>query len=55
MGQATLLDRLYVKSILFSGHYLDEWVAERVEYDRDGEVHAGMNSPTRLTDTVGRE
>lgn len=42
MGQATLTDRPYVNSNLFSGHYLDERVREREEWDCDGDAREAM-------------
>lgn len=47
MSQSTLSDRPYVNSGLFSGHYLDEKVTERSEWDCDedaGEVMEELQS-----------
>ena len=42
MSQATLSERPYVNSNLFSGHYLDERVRERDEWDCDEAAREAM-------------
>jgi type I restriction-modification system DNA methylase subunit len=43
MSQATLSERPYVNSNLFTGHYLDERVQERDEWDCDDEARQAMD------------
>ena len=43
MSQATLSGRPYVNANLFSGHYLDERVQERDEWDCDDEAREAMD------------
>jgi len=42
MSQATLTQRPYVNSNLFSGHYLDRRVQERAEWDCDDAAREAM-------------
>ncbi len=42
MSQATLADRPYVNSNLFSGHYLDERFRERDEWDCDDDASEAL-------------
>ncbi len=50
MSQATLSDRPYANSNLFSGHYLDERVQERDEWDCDEAARAAMEQLQSLSD-----
>jgi hypothetical protein len=43
MSQATLSERPYLNSNLFSSHYLDERVRERGEWDCDGAARKAMD------------
>jgi hypothetical protein len=43
MSQATLSERPYVNSNLFSAHYLDERVQERDEWDCDQVARESMD------------
>ncbi|WP_293027664.1 hypothetical protein [Natronococcus sp.] len=40
MSQATCSERFYTNSNLFSGHYLDDRVQQRDEWDCDDEARA---------------
>jgi len=42
MSQSTLSERPYINSNLFSGHYLDERVREREEWDCDEEAERAL-------------
>ncbi|WEL22348.1 DNA methyltransferase [Halorhabdus sp. BNX81] len=53
MSQATLSDRPYVNSALFSSHYLDERVIEREEWDCDEEAREAMERLQSLYDLEG--
>ncbi|WP_254544378.1 Eco57I restriction-modification methylase domain-containing protein [Halomarina pelagica] len=53
MSQATLSDRPYVNSNLFSGHYLDERVSERDEWDCDTEAEEALEKLQSLYDLEG--
>jgi hypothetical protein len=53
MSQATLSDRPYVNSNLFSGHYLDERVQERDEWDCDDEARKTMEDLQALYELEG--
>jgi len=53
MSQATLSERPYVNSNLFSGHYLDERVQERDEWDCDGSASEAMDELQSLYDLEG--
>ena len=53
MSQATLHERSYRNSNLFSGHYLDERVQEREEWDCDAEARQAMNDLQALYDLEG--
>ncbi|MFP8954997.1 Eco57I restriction-modification methylase domain-containing protein [Natrialbaceae archaeon A-arb3/5] len=50
MSQATLSDRPYANSNLFSGHYLDERVQEREEWDCDEAAAAVLDELQSLYD-----
>ncbi|NGM71046.1 N-6 DNA methylase [Natronolimnobius sp. AArcel1] len=50
MSQATLSDRPYTNSNLFSGHYLDERVQEREEWDCDDEARTALDELQSLYD-----
>ena len=53
MSQATLTERPYVNSNLFSGHYLDERVQERDEWDCDDEARQAMDDLQKLYELEG--
>ncbi|WP_305881855.1 Eco57I restriction-modification methylase domain-containing protein [Haloplanus halophilus] len=53
MSQATLSERPYVNSNLFSGHYLDERVRERDEWECDEEARAAMDDLQSLYELEG--
>jgi len=53
MSQATLSERPYVNSNLFSGHYLDERVVERDEWDCDEAAREAMDELRSLYDLEG--
>lgn len=53
MSQATLSDRPYVNSNLFSGHYLDERVQERDEWDCDDAAREAMDNLQALYELEG--
>ncbi|SEO92755.1 N-6 DNA Methylase [Halorientalis persicus] len=53
MSQATLSERPYVNSNLFSGHYLDERVQERDEWDCDDAASEAMEKLQSLYDLEG--
>jgi len=53
MSQATLSERPYVNSNLFSGHYLDERVRERDEWDCDEAARAAMDELRSLYELEG--
>jgi len=53
MSQATLSERPYVNSNLFSGHYLDERVQERDEWDCDEMACDAMEDLQSLYDLEG--
>ncbi|EMA44453.1 putative restriction/modification enzyme, partial [Halobiforma nitratireducens JCM 10879] len=50
MSQATLSERPYVNSNLFSGYYLDERVQDRDEWDCDEDARAAMDELAALYD-----
>ncbi len=50
MSQATLSDRPYTNSNLFSGHYLDERVQDREEWDCDDAAREAMKELQSLYD-----
>ncbi|APX97817.1 Eco57I restriction-modification methylase domain-containing protein [Natronorubrum daqingense] len=50
MSQATLSDRPYANSNLFSGHYLDERIQDREEWDCDGDAEEAMAALQSLYD-----
>nr|WP_238387047.1 N-6 DNA methylase [Natrialba swarupiae] len=50
MSQATLSDRPYTNSNLFSGHYLDERVQDRDEWDCDDAAQEAMSELQSLYD-----
>lgn len=51
-SQATLSDPPYVNSNLFSGHYLDERLRERDEWDCDEEAQAAMEDLRELYEQI---
>ena len=53
MSQATLSDRPYVNANLFSGHYLDERVQEREEWDCDDDARDAMDDLQTLYELEG--
>ncbi|WP_251343638.1 hypothetical protein [Haloplanus halophilus] len=53
MSQATLSDRPYVNANLFSGHYLDERVQERDEWDCDDDAREAMDDLQTLYELEG--
>lgn len=53
MSQATLSERPYVNANLFSGHYLDERVQERDEWDCDDTAHEAMDDLQTLYELEG--
>jgi len=53
MSQATLYDRPYQNSNLFSGHYLDERVQERDEWDCDEAAREAMEHLQQLYELEG--
>jgi len=53
MSQATLADRPYVNSNLFSGHYLDERLRERDEWDCDDDASEALSDLQALYDLEG--
>lgn len=53
MSQATLTERPYVNSNLFSGHYLDERIAEREEWECDELARRAMKALQELNDLEG--
>ena len=53
MSQATLTERPYVNSNLFSGHYLDERLSERDEWDCDEEARKAIENLQTLYDLEG--
>lgn len=53
MSQATLSERPYVNSNLFSGHYLDERFQERDEWDCDEKAREAMDDLQRLYELEG--
>ena len=53
MSQATLHERPYQNSALFSGHYLDERVQERDEWDCDDEAREAMENLLELYELEG--
>ncbi|MFB6132872.1 MAG: restriction endonuclease, partial [Halanaeroarchaeum sp.] len=53
MSQATISERPYVNSNLFSGHYLDERVSEREEWDCDEQASEAMEKLQTLSDLEG--
>jgi type I restriction-modification system DNA methylase subunit len=53
MSQATLSERPYVNANLFSGHYLDERVQERDEWDCDDDARDAMGDLQTLYDLEG--
>jgi hypothetical protein len=53
MSQATLADRPYVNSNLFSGHYLDERLRDRDEWDCDEAASEVLSDLQRLYDLEG--
>ncbi len=53
MSQATLQDRAYNNSNLFSGHYLDERVRERDEWECEDEASEAMEELQRLYELEG--
>lgn len=53
MSQATLPERPYVNSNLFSSHYLDERLSEREEWDCDEEAEAALEELQSLYDLEG--
>lgn len=53
MSQATLSDRPYVNSALFSSHYLDERIIERDEWDCDEAAREAMERLQTLRDLEG--
>ena len=53
MSQATLSERPYVNANLFSGHYLDERVQERNEWDCDDAAHEAMDDLQTLYELEG--
>lgn len=54
MSQATLSKRPYVNANLFSGHYLDERVQEREEWDCDDDAREAMDDLQTLTNWRAR-
>ena len=50
MSQATLSDRPYVNSNLFSGYYLDERIQDREEWDCDDDAQAAFEELQSLFD-----
>ncbi|QCW03724.1 Eco57I restriction-modification methylase domain-containing protein [Natrinema pallidum] len=50
MSQATLSDRPYTNSNLFSGYYLDERIQDREEWDCDDDAQAAMDDLQSLYD-----
>ncbi|ELY75414.1 Eco57I restriction-modification methylase domain-containing protein [Natrinema gari] len=50
MSQATLSDRPYTNSNLFSGYYLDERIQDREEWDCDDAARAAMDDLQELYD-----
>ncbi|WP_181691047.1 Eco57I restriction-modification methylase domain-containing protein [Natronomonas sp. LN261] len=53
MSQSTLSERPYVNSNLFSGHYLDERLRERDEWDCDDRARQAMDELRTLYDLEG--
>jgi hypothetical protein len=53
MSQTTLTERPYLNSNLFSGHYLDERVRERDEWDCDDEARQAMSDLQALYELEG--
>ncbi len=53
MSQVTLSERPYVNSNLFSGHYLDERIQERDEWDCDNDARQAMNELQSLYELEG--
>ena len=53
MSQATLSERPYVNANLFSGHYLDDRVQEREEWDCDDDAREAMDDLQTLYDLEG--
>ena len=53
MSQATLSERPYVNANLFSGHYLDERVQERDEWDCDDAAREAMADLQTLYELEG--
>ena len=53
MSQATLTERPYVNSNLFSGHYLDERVREREEWKCDDDAEDAMEELRSLYELEG--
>jgi hypothetical protein len=53
MSQATLSERAYVNSNLFSGHYLDERVVERDEWDCDEAAQEALDDLRSLYELEG--
>nr|WP_245944373.1 type I restriction enzyme HsdR N-terminal domain-containing protein [Haloplanus salinus] len=53
MSQATLADRPYVNANLFSGHYLDERVQERDEWNCDDDAREAMDDLQTLYELEG--
>ncbi|AFZ74525.1 hypothetical protein SAMN05443661_110182 [Natronobacterium gregoryi] len=50
MSQATLTERPYVNSSLFSGHYLDDRIEDREEWNCDEDARAAMKDLEELYD-----
>jgi type I restriction-modification system DNA methylase subunit len=54
VSQATLSERPYINSDLFSGHYLDERVQEREEWDCDEQAREAMAALRSLYELEGK-